>query len=206
VCRTTVVSARLGGALAVPFGHGASVRGALQTFAGRPVVGATLVVTTESRTGRGGRRVATLRTGREGAFAYTAPAGPSRTVRFASAGDELLKPTSAAIALRVAAGATLRASRRNVRNGQRVVFSGRLLGLPVPRVGKLVVLQAFYRRAWRTFAVTRADAGGRFRQGYRFQATVGRVAYRFRAVIEREASYPYEAGVTPVVTVVVRGG
>ena len=105
-------------------------------------------------------------------------------------------------ALRVPAAATLRASRRNVRNGQGVVFSGRLRGLPLPRAGKLVVVQAFYRRAWRTFAVTRADARGRFRQSYRFQATVGRVAYRFRAVIEREASYPYEAGVSPVVTVV----
>jgi hypothetical protein len=72
--------------------------------------------------------------------------------------------------------------------------------------GKLVSLQAFYRRAWRTFAVARTDAQGRFRQAYRFQATVGRVAYRFRARIEREASYSFETGVTPVVTVVVRGG
>ena len=128
------------------------------------------------------------------------------TLRFASTGDELLKPAGASVGLRVPAAATLRASRRSVRNGQGVVFSGRLRGLPFPRTGKLVVLQAFYRRAWRTFAVTRADARGRFRQSYRFQATVGRVAYHFRAVIERETSYPYEAGVTPVVTVVVRGG
>ena len=55
-------------------------------------------------------------------------------------------------------------------------------------------------------AVARADGRGRFRQAYRFQATVGRVAYRFRALIPREASYPFETGVTPVVTVVVRGG
>src|SRR5205807_6538476 len=81
VCRTTADRARLGATLVVPFGRTASVRGALQTFAGRPVVGSTLVVTTESRTGRGSRLVATLRTGREGAFAYTAPAGPSRTLR-----------------------------------------------------------------------------------------------------------------------------
>jgi hypothetical protein len=86
-----------------------------------------------------------------------------------------------------------------------VTFFGRLLARPAA-AGKLVTLQAFYRRAWRTFAVARADARGRFRQAYRFQATVGRIAYRFRARIEREASYPYETGVTPVVTVVVRGG
>src|SRR5439155_20140471 len=100
---------------------------------------------------------------------------------------------------------TLHPSRRSVRNGSTVIFSGRLRARPA-LAGKLLSLQAFYRRAWRTFAVARADARGRFRQTYRFQATVGRVAYRFRARIEREASYPYETGVTPAVTVVVRGG
>lgn len=107
--------------------------------------------------------------------------------------------------MRVPAAATLRPSRRSLTNGSRVVFSGRLLGRPLPGPGKLVVLQAFYRRAWRTFAVTRADGAGRYRQGYRFQATRGRVAYRFRAVVPREPGYSYETGSSPVVTIVVRG-
>ena len=149
--------------------------------------------------------MATLRTGGDGGFAYRAPPGPSRTLHFAYTGDELLAPTGARVTLRVPAAATLHPSRHSVRNGRSVTFSGRLAAAP-PAAGKLVTLQAFYRRAWRTFAVVRADARGRFHQAYRFQVTVGRVAYRFRARIEREASYPYETGVTPVVTVVVRGG
>jgi hypothetical protein len=197
--------ASLGGSLAVPFGRTATIRGALQTYARRPVAGAAVVVSSEPRTGGGARRAATLRTGGDGAFAYRAPAGPSRTLRFAYAGNELLMPAGAAVTLRVPAAATLRPSRRTVRNGSTVTFSGALRARPAV-AGKLVSLQAFYRRAWRTFAVARADARGRFRQTYRFQATVGRVAYRFRARIEREASYPFETGVTPVVTVVVRGG
>ena len=98
----------------------------------------------------------------------------------------------------------MRSSRRAVRNGRSVTFTGRLRARPAA-AGKLVALQAYYRRAWRTFAVARTDGRGRFHQGYRFQATVGRVAYRFRALVPREASYPYETGTTPVVTVVVRG-
>jgi hypothetical protein len=204
VCRTTTARTALGGSLAVPFGRGATIRGALQTYAGRPVSGAPIAVSAEPRTG-GARHVTTLRTAGDGGFAYAAPSGPSRTLRFAFAGDELLLPTRADVALRVPAGATLHANRRSVRNGRGVAFSGRLLARPA-FPGKLVVLQAHYRGAWRTFAVTRADARGRYRQSYRFQATVGRVAYRFRVLVPREASYPYESGVTPVVTVVVRGG
>ncbi len=195
----------LGGSLAVPFGRAATIRGALQTYAQRPVAGAAIVVSAEPRTGGGARRAATLRTGGDGTFAYRAPAGPSRTLHIAYAGNELLAPAAARVTLRVPAAATLRSNRRTVRNGSTVTFSGRLRARP-PVAGKLVSLQAFYRRAWRTFAVARADARGRFRQAYRFQATIGRVAYRFRARIEREASYSYETGVTPVVTVVVRGG
>jgi hypothetical protein len=204
VCHTTTGRAALGGSLEVPFGRAATVRGALQTYAGRPVSGAAVVVDAEPRTGGGARPVATLRTAGDGAFAYWAPAGPSRTLHFTYAGDEVLLPTRARVTVRVPAAATLHPSRRTVRNGNSVTFSGRLLGPPAA-AGKLVTLQAFYRRAWRTFAVTRADGRGRFRQAYRFQATVGRVAYHFRALIEREASYPYETGVTPVVTVVVNG-
>jgi hypothetical protein len=75
VCRRTAATVRLGGTLTVPFGRTATVRAALQTFAGRPVAGARLEVSAEPRTGGGARPVGVLRTGGDGAFAYTAPAG-----------------------------------------------------------------------------------------------------------------------------------
>src|SRR5436305_3158497 len=205
VCHTTTARATLGGRLTVPFGRGATIRGALQTYAGRPIVGSAVEVSAQPRTGGAARHVATLRSGSNGAVAYTAPPGPSRAVSFAFAGNEALLPTVAQVTLAVPAAATLHVNRRAVRNGSTVTFAGRLRARP-PAAGKLVTFQAFYRRAWRAFAIARADGRGRFRQAYRFQATVGRVAYRFRALIPREASYPFETGVTPVVTVVVRGG
>ena len=66
-------------------------------------------------------------------------------------------------------------------------------------------LQVHYRGRWRTFATPRANGRGAWRFTYKFQATRGLVRYRFRAQVKREAAYPYETGVTPVVTVVVRG-
>jgi len=205
VCHTTTRRATLGGRLTVPFGRGVTIRGALQTYAGRPIAGSAVEVSAQPRSGGAPHDVATLRSAGNGAFAYSAPPGPSRAVSFAFAGSEVLLPTAAQVTLGVPAAASLHVNRRAVRNGSTVTFAGRLRARPAA-AGKLVTFQAFYRRAWRTFAIARADGRGRFRQAYRFQATVGRVAYRFRALIPREAAYPFETGVTPVVTVVVRGG
>jgi hypothetical protein len=75
----------------------------------------------------------------------------------------------------------------------------------VPGGGKLIDLQAHYRGRWRTFATPRTGAGGRWSFRYRFEATRGVVTYRFRAVVPREAAYPYELGRSRVVAVKVRG-
>jgi len=96
-------------------------------------------------------------------------------------------------------------TRRAVRNGASVRFSGRLGGGPVPQGGKLIDLQAHYRGRWRTFATPRTGAGGRWSFRYRFEATRGVVTYRFRAVVPREAAYPYELGRSRVLAVRVRG-
>lgn len=57
----------------------------------------------------------------------------------------------------------LKVNRKRARNGQSVVFSGSLLGRPIPAVGKVVALQAKVRGKWRTFATPRARANGTFR-------------------------------------------
>jgi len=90
-------------------------------------------------------------------------------------------------------------------NGETVRFSGGLTGRPIPAAGKLIEMQVFLRRRWRTFATTRTNAAGRWLYDYRFDGTRGRVTYRFRARVPREASYPYETGRTRSVKVVVRG-
>jgi hypothetical protein len=149
--------------------------------------------------------VARLRTSRTGRFTYLLPAGPSRVVRFRYPGTPTIRAQTREVDVRVRAGSTLWPNRRSLLNGEAVVLSGRLLGRPVPRSGKLVELQAFVRRHWRTFDSTRAGHTGRWSYTYRFLNTVGRVRYRFRVRIPRESGYPYARGVSRPVAVTVRG-
>jgi hypothetical protein len=188
--------------LRLRFGRAGRLRGALVTQAARPVAGARVSVLQRVAPAAGFRRVGDARTDAGGRFVYAVPAGPSRTVRFAFDGDDLLLPALRDARVLVPAAISLRANRRLVRNGGSVVFDGRLLGRPG---GRTVDLQAHYRGAWRTFATPRADRRGRFRYVYRFGATVGRVLYRFRVLAKRQPGYPYEPGHSRTVSVTVVG-
>jgi hypothetical protein len=147
-----------------------------------------------------------VRTDHVGGFDYRAGAGPSRVLRFNYAGSPRNHASRAEVALRVKAAATIRSNRRSARNGDGVIFKGRLLGKPIPASGKVLDLQAFYRGKWRTFATPRASSlKGSWRYRYRFGATRGRVVYKFRLKIRAESAYPYAMGYSNVIQVVVTG-
>ena len=94
----------------------------------------------------------------------------------------------------------------HVVNGEDITLRGRVLGRPLPAVGKLVQLQAFSRGKWLTFATPRANpSSGRWSYDYRFTATRGTVRYRFRARVPRESGFPYASGASRYVHVTVRG-
>ena len=80
-----------------------------------------------------------------------------------------------------------------VPRGGRARFRGRLLGKPIPRVGKLVDLQAYDGGRWRTFATTRTNRKGRYRAPTASPARSPRT-FRFRARARKEARYPYALG------------
>nr|MDQ6914325.1 hypothetical protein [Actinomycetota bacterium] len=191
--------------LQLAFGRAGRLTGTLSTDRGRPVGPTTLTVLSRLASRFHFLTVATIQANPAGRFAYRVPPGPARTLRFAFPGDDLLLPATRDTRVVVPAAVTLRASRRRVRNGAAVLFTGLLRGRPYPPGGRTVDLQAHYRGAWRTFATPRADARGRFRQPYRFGATVGRVVYRFRVLVKRDAAYPYEQGASPTVRVTVTG-
>ena len=197
----------LGRAVTVLYGRRASAHGTLTTKAGDPISGATVVVYARQAVAGGTFRLAKrVRTSRIGAFDYTAPAGPSRTLRFRYAGSPRNRAAQDEVQLRVKAAATIKADRRSVRNGRSVSFSGRLSGKPIPAAGKLLDLQAFYRGKWRTFATPRARTrDGAWKYRYRFGATTGRVVYPFRVKIRSESAYPYAAGYSKAIKVVVTG-
>lgn len=193
-------------AATVGFGKRASARGVLVRAGGAPVAGAVVEVWARpAMAGAAQRLVKRVRTSSGGAFAYAVPAGTSRALRFHYAGSAALRPAASDVTVRVPAAVTIHASRRAVRNGQAVTFTGRLRGRPIPSVGKVVDLQAYYRSRWRTFATPRSTRSGAWRYRYRFGATRGRLVYRFRVVVRPEASYPYARGMSKTTKVTVSG-
>jgi hypothetical protein len=192
--------------LELKHGKRAASAGRLVTAQGVPIADAPIVVEGQPRSGGPFVRLGVARTDAQGNFRFTIPAGPSRTVRYRYDGINTVRPADAQLTTKVAAAARLKVDRRRLRNGQTVRFTGRLLGKPIPKAGKLVALQARVGREWRTFATPRANAKGVFKHRYRFTATTGLRRYEFRALVAREAAYPYEKGVSRIVKVTVRGG
>ena len=189
----------------VRFGRRARIRGRLTAADRSPLAGASLTVFAQPRTtGARFAPVGEVATDEAGWFTYLAAPGVSRILRFEYPGTRLIRSLVRHVWLRVPASTTIGVSRRFALNGESVVFSGRLRARP-PAAGKLIEVQAFFRGRWRTFATPRANARGRWRLRYRFQATRGRVTYRFRALVPREPSYPFERGVSRSIGVRVQG-
>ena len=189
----------------VGFGARAELRGSLSSNGGERLAREQLSVLTRARGAERFRRVGATSTDSSGAFRHRLPPGPSRTVRVAFAGSQEHRPTTASVHVAVRAKSSMAVSRHRVRNGGRVHFHGRLRGGSIPRDGKLLQLEAFYRDRWRTFAVVRSSPRGAWRYRYRFEATTGRVRYPFRVRVPRERDYPFAVGHSRVVRVTVNG-
>ena len=190
----------------VPFGRPAWFRGRLLSRDGNPIQEAEVLVFARARRrGAPERVVATLRTTRRGGFAYRAPEGVSRTIRFRYGGTHTVRSATRKVTLFVRARSSIRPSRRAFVNGEVMRLRGRLRGSDIPAEGKLVELQVLLRGRWRTFATTRADVRGIWSYDYRFDGTRGIQMYRFRARVPREATYPYETGLSRPIAVRVRG-
>jgi hypothetical protein len=201
----------------VAFGRRVVAAGRLLDEHGRPIAGA--VLTLEERTfvpkigplkGAGYTAVLPAKpivTDVNGRFRYLVPAKHSRTLRLGYRARTTDRDFSSVteVTLVMRGKATLRVSRRAVRNGEAVRFSGRLLGGMVPRTGVQVVLQARTARGWVPFKTARADRRGRFAGSYRFRATRGTQVYSFRAKVVADSGYPWLPPTTRTVKVTVRG-
>jgi hypothetical protein len=171
---------------------------------GFPILGATVrVLGRSARPGSRYRLIGHARTTATGRFAFRLPKGPSRRLRVAYRAFDL-DPTDAAtrdLSLDVHAGITLAIHPRTVANGHRIVFRGRLRGGPGRR-GALVTLQETTPRPL-TFKTVHADRHGRFHAAYRFRYTYQRSRFGFRALVQRQAGYPYLGGRSRTLPVVV---
>lgn len=186
------------------------VRGRLTTVDGGYVAGRR--VEFQERIGTGDWRLRAARvTDDTGRASATLRAGPSRRIRLVVADTEqTIGAASRTLAVAVPARATLRASRRTLRNGQAVRFTGRLLGGHVPRRGRELELQGFnpLKGRWQPVRTQGLRTTGRGRYGttYRFTATIGAtVTYRFRVRVAPRPDHPFAEGFSRAVSVTVRG-
>jgi hypothetical protein len=189
------------------YGRATYVRGRLIDERGTPITGAVIRVASRVLTGdRGFRELPPISTGQDGGFAYRAPRGPSRQIRltYTPFAEDAQPAVTKLVGLRTRAGVRMRANKRRVRRGGRVVFRGRLRGGHVPRRGVLVVLQGHQRGfGWRTFKTVRARHG-RFKGVYRFLRASGPARFRFRAVVRQQPTYPWATGRSRPITVRLR--
>ena len=83
---------------------------------------------------------------------------------------------------------SLATSRRLVRNGRSVLFTGRVLDGGRPAGNALVADQAKVGRRWVTFKIVRTDALGNFTSRYRFKRTRRSTRYQFRAHVAAQGT------------------
>jgi hypothetical protein len=161
------------------------VKGTVKTKDGSPLAG--VVVTTSDGT--------TAKTDKNGRFSVKLGKGPSREVRI-SYGDSVQT-----VKLVVAAPITLKTDKKSTRNGRSITFTGSVPGAGGAKT--LVELQALAHGKWISFKNAPLRSG-KFKASYRFLRTFVTQRYAFRAVIREDDDFPYAAGTSAVVRVVVR--
>ncbi len=193
--------------LASGYGHAETIVGRLMSADGAPIGAAQVnVLSTPDYAGARTAAMAGVRTDADGRFALRLPpGGSSRTLRFEYSDDVDSPPVvTKTLTLSVRAGVSLDIVPRTASVGSSIRFSGRLRGGPIPKGGKLLVLEARSPGGgWLEFDVIRSDARGRYHARYRFKFP-GPADYQFRVLCEAEADYPFATGSSNVVGVIER--
>jgi hypothetical protein len=189
--------------IASAYGRVHAIAGRLAAPGGAPIVDARIDCTvTPAYQGAKAVAMACPRTDVAGRFVVRLPReASSRQIRIAYRTHvaDALPAATRTLVLGVKAGIGLRVSPHTTSVGRTIRFAGVLRGGPIPRGGKQVVLEARSPGgSWIEFDVARTDRRGRFRDSYRFKFP-GPVDYRFRAVSQAEADYPYAMGDSNVV-------
>jgi hypothetical protein len=172
---------------------GQNLSAGIQGVTGESVPGATICVQSQvQESGTEPQTVATATTDSNGDFSYEVPPGPNRRLLLGYRHDAF--QVGKTLEVNSHAKPTIELGRGRIRGGGRVKITGLLPG--VDPAGRVVVLQAasLHGKRWLTFRRATTGPKGGFRSAYRFGATGSTITYRMRAVVPRQAGYPYEPG------------
>lgn len=203
-----VPAANLGdGLISTRLGKPVRISGVLVDELRRPIPNARLAVfATPDEPGARPVLVGTATTTASGAFSYVADAGSSRTitVTYRPLGEGSQPAATLGAHVVVRAAVRLRASRARLRNGRTLTLTAHVLGHKRYRGRAKVAFQVLIGRTWRTFARAAADRHGVATATHRFRVTFTTVRYRFRALTLAARGFPYAAGRSGTVVVLVR--
>jgi hypothetical protein len=186
----------------VGYGRPAVVTGKLANNAGDPIRGARLCVKMATiGVDAHAASIGSVATDAEGRYRYEVPPGPNREVTLGYRHDSL--QIARDVRYYAHARPSLHVSDPRVRNDDRIRFWGELPG--PQNAGRVVVLQAgtVGSKRWITFRKATTKARGLFRAAYHFTQTSRKTKYRFRAVVARQEGYPWVAGQSEAVEVLV---
>jgi hypothetical protein len=190
-----------------PWGKRETITGSLTAPGGVPIAGASIDLTaTPSYTGASTLTIASPRTGEDGRFTVSLPAGESsRTLRLTySAYIGVAAVATRTLTLDVKAGVSLSIAPRVASVGRSIFFKGALSGTPLPVGGKQLVLEARSPGGeWIEFDVIHTAANGRYRASYRFKFP-GPERYQFRVLCKQEADFPFLEASSNVIDVLER--
>jgi alpha-tubulin suppressor-like RCC1 family protein len=188
--------------ITVAFGASAKIEGKLTSASGQPLAGASICVETQTLDQRDSvSLIARAATDASGNFSYPLSSGPSRAITVAY--RDGARQIERRLLYFARARPSLHASPLHLGNGQLVHFHGRL---PNPGAGgRVVIIQASTAGSsrWITFRKATTNAKGSFNTTYRFTATASTTRYRFRALVPRQAGYPWREGHCKAVEVTV---
>lgn len=182
-------------------GSAAAIDGRLVTDTGVAVAGATLGVRlTRLAVARPSTVVRPdVVTQADGTFTIPVPGQGARDVEISFAPVAGGATTSTAVVrVRSRLRVSLKPRPRRVRIGNRVRFSGRLIGAGPSAAGVPVEIQARVGGRWETVASVRSRAGGNWSWNYRFRFVSRNALFSFRAVVRATPGWPWPQVTSPV--------
>jgi hypothetical protein len=185
------------------------IRGRLTDRAGKSIGNARieLAATQSAKGARESLDKGGARTRPDGTWTLILPVDVSSRLlrfRYRSHANDTTPAATRTLRLRVRAGVRLSVTPQVAKRGKTIRLAGRLLGRPVPRVGKVLELQARTPgTAWVTFSTVRTRPGGAFTSKYTFRRG-GPVTYELRVRSRASDDYPFDLGVSRAVRVRVR--
>ena len=187
----------------LPFRRSGLLRGRLLNAQGAPIGLANIQVFAQAdRNGATRELLATFTTDAHGTFGYEVPARQESRrlwLQYRAYSEDDQPAAQRRFRTLVRPAVTLHV----LIDGNRVSYHGTLRSGPIPRGGKIIVLQGRDRgvHQWATFASKRVGSRtGIFRGRYRLHGRVPGRRLQFRVVVPRDGSYGYAQGYSRTVT------